>query len=115
MIQDRNNDYQDFATYKVSDTEYKLPAYLQNFTSNLIKQLRHSQDPTIMSKLFPYIGLDDENEVQSNPKALTLDNLNCLSSLHKLALNKNMPLVNSPLRNKIAQNFRRITTRSHQV
>ena len=109
------NEYQDFATYKVSDTEYKLPAYLQNFTSNLIKQLKHSQDPTIMPKLFPYIGLDDENEVQCNPKALSLDNLNCLSSLHKLALTKNMPLINSPLKNKIAQNFRRITTRSHPV
>ena len=108
-------DYQDFATYRVSDTEYKLPSYLQNFNNNLIKQLRHSQDPTIMSKLFPYIGLDDEDEVQCNPKELSLDNLNCLSSLHKLALTKNMPLINSPLRNKIAQNFRRMTTRSHQV
>ena len=108
-------EYQDFKTYKVTETEYKLPAYLHNFTTNLIKQLRHYQDPAIMSKLFPYIGLDDDNEVQSNPRALTLDNLNCLSSLHKLALTKNMHLVNSPLRNKTAQIFRRITTRSHQV
>ena len=108
-------EYQDFKTYKVTETEYKLPAYLHNFTTNLIKQLRHSQDPAIMSKLFPYIGLDDDNEVQSNPRALNLDNLNCLSALHKLALTKNMHLVNSPLRNKTAQIFRRITTRSHQV
>ena len=109
------SDHQDYATYKISESEYKLPSYLQTFVNNLLKELREYQDPNIMPKLLPYIGLNDSGEVECDSRSLTLDNLNCLSSLHKIALSKNLPLVNSPLKNKVAQNFRRIITRANPI